>query len=104
LRSTQDWGHSGGAHGWVEFYADGKWHFADPSWGLFNRNRTEHLSLGTFNANIHSDFQQNRHQELEDRGFTHVGGMTAPLRFILFSTDENVRVTPRGDVSFSWFR
>lgn len=104
LRSAQDWGHPGGAHAWVEFYADEKWHFADPSWGLFNRNRTEHLSLGTFNANIHSDFQRNRHQELEDKGFTLGGSMTAPLRFILFSTDENVSVIPRGEVSFSWFR
>jgi len=104
LRRAQDWGHQGGAHGWVEFYADGRWHFADPSWGLFNRNRTEHLSFGTFNMNIHSDFQENRHQVLRDEGFVRVGGMTAPLRFILFSTDENARVLPRGEVSFSWFR
>ena len=104
LRSAQDWGHPGGAHGWVEFYAEGKWHFADPSWGLFNQNRTEHLSFGTFNSNLSSDFQKNRHQELEDDGFVHVGGMTAPLRFILFSTDENSSVIPRGEVSHSWFR
>jgi len=104
LRRAQDWGHPGGAHGWVEFYADGKWHFADPSWGLFNRNRTDHLSFGTSCMYLRSDFQQNRLQELKDEGFVNVGGMTAPLRFILFSTDENASVIPRGEVSHSWFR
>ena len=104
LGSASDWGHQGGAHGWVEFYADGNWHFADPSWGWFDRNATAHLSFGTFNMNISSDFQQNRGNAIEDAGFFIGGWMTAPLSFILYSTDENATVIPRGEVDFSWFR
>ena len=104
LRSAHDWGHQGGSHAWVEFYANGKWHFADPSWGWFNRNRTEHLSFGIYNSYIRSDFQQNRFVELEEAGFPLVDGMSAPLRFLVYSTDEYATVIPRGEVRFSWFR
>jgi len=104
LRSANDWGHSGAAHGWVEFFADGKWHFADPSWGWFNRNATSHLSFGTFESYISSDFQQNRVIEIEEAGFSLRGGMSAPLRFLFYSTYENAVITPKGDVRFSWFR
>lgn len=33
LNEAADWSHPGGSHAWVEFYADGGWHFADPTWG-----------------------------------------------------------------------
>ena len=102
--NSGDWTHPGSAHGWVEFFANGKWHFADPSWGWFNRNATEHLSFGTLCMYIRSDFQQNLIYQIESEGFYPRGAMTAPFRFIFFSTDENATVTPRGDVSFSWFR
>jgi len=104
LRRARDWGHQGASHAWVEFYADGKWHFADPSWGWFDRNATSHLSFGTYQSDGLSDFQQNRANAIEDAGFFLRGGMTAPLRFMLYSTDENAAVIPRGAVSFSWFR
>jgi len=104
FRSTNDWGHLGGAHGWVEFFADGKWHFADPSWGWFNRNATAHLSFGTYDMYIRSDFQQNLMEQLVPDGFYLRGGMSAPLRFLLYSTDADAMVIPRGDVHFSWFR
>jgi len=104
LRRANDWNHQGGAHSWVEFYADGKWHFADPSWGWFNRNATAHLSFGTFNAYICSDFQQNRLTAIENDGFFITGAMSTPLSFTVFSTYENTTVIPRADVSFSWFR
>ena len=104
LRSASDWGHQGGAHSWVEFYADGKWHFSDPSWGWFDRNATAHLSFGTFVTDIRSDFQENRGNVIGDTGFFIRGWMTAPLMFIVYSTDENAIVIPRGEVSFSWFR
>jgi hypothetical protein len=103
-RSVNDWGHLGGAHGWVEFFADGKWHFADPSWGWFGRNATEHLSFGMYEADIRSDFQQNLISEMEDTDFFMTGAMSAPLRFRVWSTDENTTVIPQGDVRFSWFR
>jgi len=101
-----DWSHAGVAHAWVEFYTGGTWHFADPTWGgrYFNRNGTAHLSFGTFEAYIRSDFQRNRIVAIEDDGFFIRGAMSAPLSFIVFSTDENTTVTPRGEVSFSWFR
>ena len=98
-----DWGHQGGSHAWVEFYTDGKWHFADPSWGWFNKNRTEHLSFGTYESNINSYFQLNRINEIEEAGFHVIGAMSAPLRFMVYSTDEHASVIPRGDVKFSWF-
>jgi len=101
-----DWSHAGVAHAWVEFYANGAWHFADPTWGrrYFNRNGTAHLSFGTFEAYIRSDFQRNRIAAIEEDGFFISSAMSAPLSFIVFSTDENTTVTPRGEVSFSWFR
>ena len=104
LRSANDWGHQGGAHAWVEFYADGRWHFADPSWGRFDRTATSHLSFGTFDMNIGSEFQQNRGNAIEDAGFYIRGWMTAPLTFLFYSTDETATVIPRGEVRFSWFR
>ncbi len=101
-----DWSHPGVSHSWVEFYADGKWHFADPTWGkgYFNRTDTAHLSFGTLEANIKSDFQQNRLAAIEEDGFVLIGAMSAPLSFVVYSSDENTTVIPRADVSFSWFK
>jgi len=101
-----DWSHPGAAHAWVEFYADGAWHFADPTWGrrYFNRNGTAHLSLGTFEAYSRSDFQRNRLSKIEDDGFFIRGAMSTPISFVVFSSDENATVVPRADVRFSWFR
>ena len=104
FRSASDWGHPGGAHGWVEFFADGKWHFADPSWGWFNRNATAHLSFGTYDMYIRSDFQQDLMNQLVKDGFYLRGAMSAPFRFVLYSTDADAMVIPRGYVRFSWFR
>jgi transglutaminase/protease-like cytokinesis protein 3 len=103
LKKASAWNHRGVAHAWVEFYADGKWHFADPTWGLFDRSNTAHLSYGAYESNIQSDFQQNRYKAIEDAGYFIAGGMSSPLMFTVYSTDENCSVTPQADVSFSWF-
>jgi transglutaminase/protease-like cytokinesis protein 3 len=103
LKKAGDWNHRGIAHAWVEFYADGKWHFADPTWGLFDRSDTAHLSYGVYESNIQSDFQQKHHKAIEDAGYFISGGMSSPLMFTVYSTDENCSVTPQADVSFSWF-
>jgi hypothetical protein len=103
LKQAANWSHRGGAHAWVEFFVEGKWHFADPAWGLFDRSDTSHLSYGTYEAYIGSDFQQSRMTAIENMGFYLNGAMSAPLRFMVYSTDENVVVVPRVDVSFSWF-
>lgn len=45
----------GSGHAWVEYYSQGSWHLADPSWGKgflslleFNRNDGVHLSYGEY--------------------------------------------------------
>jgi hypothetical protein len=45
----------GAGHAWVEYYSQGSWHLADPSWGKgllsileFNRNDGIHLSFGEY--------------------------------------------------------
>ena len=103
LKKASDWNHRGVAHAWVEFYADGKWHFADPTWDLFDRSDTAHLSYGAYEANIQSDFQQNRYNAIKSAGYFIAGAMSSPLMFTVYSTDENCSVTPKADVSFSWF-
>ena len=103
LSKASDWLHPGGSHAWVEFYADGKWHFADPTWNIVDRSDTAHLSYGTYEAYGQSDFQQNRLKAIEDSGFFISGAMSSPLMFTVYSTDENATVVPRADVSFSWF-
>jgi len=102
LKKASDWNHRGTAHAWVEFYAAGKWHFADPTWGLFDRSDTAHLSYGVYESNIQSDFQQSRYKAMEDSGYFISGGMSSPLMFTVYSTDENCFVTPRADAGFSW--
>ena len=103
LGRAGDWTHPGGAHAWVEFYVDGKWHFADPTWGLFDKTDTAHLSYGTFESTLSSDFQQNRMLQVEQSGYILVGAMSAPLKFMVYSTDPDATVTPRVEVGFTWF-
>lgn len=106
LKGGKDWSHPGVAHAWVEFYADDMWHFADPTWGngYFGKTDTSHLSFGTFEAYINSDFQQNRLKTIENDGYYIFGAMSTPLSFTAFSTDKNATVIPRADVEYSWIR
>ena len=104
LKKVVDWSHPGGSHAWVEFYADGEWHFADPTWNIFDKSDTTHLSYGTYETSMNSDFLQNRYNEIKKAGFFLNGSMSAPLRFTVYSTDENATVIPRADATFSWFR
>ena len=103
LSKASDWNHPGIAHAWVEFYIDGSWHFADPTWGLFYKSDTAHLSFGTYESNIESTFQQNCFDAIESSGYSLAGAMSAPLKFMVYSTDENATVVPRADASYSWF-
>jgi transglutaminase-like putative cysteine protease len=104
LGNATDWNHPGVAHAWVEFYADGVWHFADPTWGRFGKTDVEHLSYGTAEDYIDSSYQQGRMNEVRDLGFLVNGQMSAPLKFMVYSTDEDALVTPRADVGYSLFR
>jgi hypothetical protein len=40
---------------------------------------------------------------VEDASYFIAGGMSTPLAFTVYSTDENCFVTPQADVNFSWF-
>ena len=101
--NANDWSHAGASHSWVEFFADDSWHFADPSWGIFGRTATEHLSFGTYNADFNSNFWLNQINSIENAGYSIIGAMSAPLRFIAYSTDQNAIIIPRGEVSFTLF-
>jgi hypothetical protein len=37
--------------------------------------------------------------KLEDEGFFIIGAMTAPIKFIAWSDDENTTIVPRVDIS-----
>lgn len=67
LRKASDWSHPGDAHAWVEFYADGAWHFADPTWGngTFDNPDKWHLSYGM----TISDIWSQAYQDYENRLF-----------------------------------
>ncbi|MCL2136745.1 MAG: transglutaminase family protein [Coriobacteriia bacterium] len=103
LQKASDWMHPGIAHAWVEFFANDKWHIADPTWGRFDKSDTAHLSYGTYESNIFSDFQQLRYQEIESAGYHIVGGMSAPLAFMVYSTGPDVTVIPKAVANVNWF-
>ncbi len=106
LKEASDWSHtaSSGSHAWVEFYADGKWHFADPTWGIlyFDNSDGYHLSYGTELVDVISDEYKVQFDDLvksmEDEGYSIIGAMTAPLRFSAFSDDANTMIVPKATV------
>ena len=106
LTEAVDWSHSAGrgSHAWVEFYADGKWHFADPTWGIlyFDNSDGYHLSYGTELVDIGSDEYKVQFDDLaktmEDEGYSIIGAMTAPLKFSAFSDDANTIIIPKATV------
>jgi transglutaminase/protease-like cytokinesis protein 3 len=97
--SEDDWSHSAanGSHAWVEFYADDAWHFADPTWGgrYFNNPDAWHLSYGSQPADIRSTAYADRITAIEEKGYTIVGAMSAPIKFIAASEDEEARIYPK---------
>jgi hypothetical protein len=106
------WSHTAGAHAWVEFFADGQWHFADPSWGgsrHFNRCDGFHLSF---------DEEQSERQIYElsksllvdkfatgipaDSTYSIIGAMSAPLKFIAVASNKGVKISPTGMVKINY--
>jgi hypothetical protein len=104
LNKAADWSHPGGSHAWVEFYADGKWHFADPTWGngYFDQPDGYHLSYGAEPVDITTEGYRAQFGELvksiEDEGYKLVASMTAPLKFTAWSDDHKAMVTPRAEI------
>jgi len=105
LADASDWSHPGSSHAWVEFFADKKWHFADPTWGnlYFDNPDGFHLSYGAELVDIFTDEYQAQFGELkksiEDNGYKLVGSMSAPLKFTAWSEDQDALLTPRAEVT-----
>jgi hypothetical protein len=101
LSNSSDWSSPAGSHAWVEFCVDGEWYFDDPTWGnrYFMNSDGYHLSYGTQIGNINSQEYKNVIHKLEDDGFFIIGAMTAPIKFIAWSDDENTIIVPRVDIS-----
>jgi hypothetical protein len=100
LKDAVDWNHPADAHAWVEFYVDGNWHFADPTWGnrYFDRPDGYHLSYGTLPGNIISVYYQAQQERVDANGYHTAGSMSAPLSFICYGESEDTLVTPRAEV------
>lgn len=96
LRAPSDWSHPGDAHAWVEFYANGVWHFADPTWGngTFDNADTWHLSYGTAMSDINAQQAIDFYDGITQQGYFIFGGMTAPLHFTAWCTSDGAVITP----------
>lgn len=100
LKTSSDWSSPAGSHGWVEFYINGKWYFADPTWGnrYFTNPSGYHLSYGMQLVNIDSQGFQQMINEIDQKKFTILGAMTAPIKFLAWSEDQNAKITPKVDI------
>lgn len=107
MTEAADWTHPAASHAWVEFYTDGKWHFADPTWGnlYFDRADGFHLSYGEELVDISTvEFKawfEEFQKSVEDDGYKIIGAMTAPLKFTAWSEDHDAWVIPRVEVTNS---
>jgi hypothetical protein len=103
LKKPNDWEHSAnnGSHAWVEFYTDGKWHFADPTWGnkYFDKTDGYHMSYGSQIVAIDSKEYKKMISNIEDSGYTILGSMTSPLKFTAWSEDSTSIITPKVTVN-----
>ncbi len=100
LGNSSDWSSPAGAHAWVEFYIDGNWYFADPTWGnrYFMNSNGYHLSYGTA-IDIFSQEYKDTIDKIKSEGFHIIGSMTSPIRFTAWSDDENATIVPRVDIT-----
>ena len=103
MTKAEDWTHPAASHAWVEFYAYGKWHFADPTWGnlYFDRSDGFHLSYGEELVDISTEEFKARFEEfrksVEDDGYKIIGAMTAPLKFTAWSEDHDAWIIPKAE-------
>jgi len=94
--NKSNWSHQAGAHAWVEFYSDGKWHFADPSRGgngNFDRVDGFHLSYGE-KEYIKTVYEESAKWAGDD--FNIIGAMNNPLQFVAATSNENAIISPIG--------
>jgi len=112
FRQASEWNHQAQSHAWVEFYADGQWHFADPSWGgnsHFNNCDGFHLSYGEEQTerNVYANCNRRISSVLNsgtgtDTNFAVIGAMSAPLKFIAAAENSRVKLTPKGMISIRY--
>jgi hypothetical protein len=112
FKNPANWSHQAAAHAWVEFFADGKWHFADPSWGgnrHFNRCDGFHLSFGEEQSELQIYEMSKSLLESKftsgitpDSSFAIIGAMTNPLKFIAVASNKRVKISPTGIVSIKY--
>lgn len=100
LTKSSDWSSPALSHAWVEFYADGKWHFADPTWGnlYFDNPDKYHLSYGTQLGDIRSQSYQEMIDEIKEKEFTVIASMSSPIKFTAWSKDEKASIIPKVDI------
>jgi hypothetical protein len=93
----------GAGHAWVEYYSQGKWYLADPSWGKgylslmeFNRSDGRHLSYG----------ERNNFYEVRDRLFHWASGQSfiaeEGLTYIIASSKDTVSVSSEIGITKKW--
>jgi transglutaminase-like putative cysteine protease len=96
-KATNGWEHSGsmGSHAWVEFYTDGKWHFADPTWGadFFDECDGYHISYG-LEPMIEDNTYIERIDAIESDGYHIPLSITAPFKVTFWSRSDEIEVTP----------
>lgn len=103
LKRSSDWSSPAGSHAWVEFCIGKEWYFADPSWGqrYFTHADGYHLSYGSQPVNLDSQaYRENLHRD-ENKGLALIASMTAPIRFTLWSEDNEASVTPKVSITVS---
>ena len=96
----------GEAHAWVEYYSDGNWTMADPTWGgkrlkilQFNRNDGRHLAYGELEQVLSAD------KALKGWAYgqaSHVVGNDKCFRFIATSTAGRVSFVPTTSIHRGW--
>ncbi len=85
----------------MEFYSDGKWHFADPTWGnsYFDNPDGYHLSYGAETVDISTTEYKAQFDALlkniEAEGCKLIAAMTAPLKFTAWSDDSEAEIIPK---------
>ena len=106
--STKTWNHPAGAHAWIEFYADGQWEMADPSYAsffpwkgiAFGRNDGGHLSYG--DAGEHDRVFKDVCSWAAEGGRV-LCAMSAPLKFAASAGADGVSVVPQAQVRWGFW-
>jgi hypothetical protein len=93
----------GAGHAWVEYYFQGDWSLADPSWGKgytslleFNRNDGRHLSYGEY------DHFNEVSDHLTDWASTHSFILDQKLAYIISASTDTASATSEIKVAKQW--